>query len=159
MISCCSAHSSWEKVRSIKGEKKHGLNSEGTEAKFRWFALVITKLDLTEMSSTTSGECHSSESQSHRLAEACRALWVPTLLQQRHWGQSAQHHIQEAFEDLRGRNSTTSGQPAPVLQHLHRSASQCWDSTSCSPFPIRAEGRRNSAEQPRRPAGHQPWQG
>lgn len=76
MISCYSAHSSWKKVRSIKGEKKHGLNSEGTEAKFRWFALVITKLDLTEMSSTTSGGCHSSESQSHRLAEAGRALWV-----------------------------------------------------------------------------------
>jgi len=59
------------------------------------------------------------------MAEGGRALWVtlgpsgPALLQQDHPEQGAQAHIQVVYKDPQGGDPTASGQPVPVLHHLH----------------------------------------
>ena len=66
------------------------------------------------------------QSQNHRMVEVGRELWRspgPALLQQGHPELGAQIHVQVALEGLRGGNPTASGQPVPVLRHLHKGAS------------------------------------
>jgi len=59
------------------------------------------------------------------MVEVRRDIWVPLyhlLLQREHPEQDAQVHIHMAMEDLQGGDPTASGQPVPVLCHLHRRA-------------------------------------
>jgi len=64
-------------------------------------------------------------SQKPSTAEAGRALWVPLAhlpLQQGHPEQGTQTHGQVASGDLQGGDPAASGQPVPVLHHLHSTA-------------------------------------
>jgi len=58
-----------------------------------------------------------SESQTHGMAKPGRALRAH--LQQGHPEQGAQGHVQAAAGDPQGGDPTASGQPVPLLCHLH----------------------------------------
>jgi len=58
----------------------------------------------------------------HRMAEVSGKVWAHLLwplLQQGHPEQGAQGHVQAAAGDPQGGDPTASGQPVPLLCHLH----------------------------------------